>query len=378
MAEAFGEERIGAIATEVGEALELAAIGAEPWELALQVFHSAFPNAYFALINQDFLHGKINHAAAWDLEPALIESYAQYYSQINPYNDYWTTLKSGEILNPENSMPSRNLRNTEFYNDWLHKAEERVAGMGLKIDASPVDTIYLPMHCSESYFERYAKACTAVLTRLRGPLERVIRVSRTLQQAGNGVAARAALIDQDKRPALVIDPSMRIIEANAEALRLLQKNTLISSRAGRLLLLNRTLSEKLVHLVRSQASSPLTQMSRFGWDDGAAKWLLCLTRLPVDPVQRLLAPRVQILLRLTNLTARPASGDLSAFAHLFHLTPAETRLAAALGDGLSLTDAANGVGITFETARQRLKLIFQKTGTAKQSELCVMLTRYFS
>ena len=378
MRDVFDERRIGAIATQVGEALELAAIGAEPWESALQAFHSAFPNAYFALVNQDFLHGKINHAAAWNLEPALLESYSEYYAQINPYSDYWTVLRSGEILNSENSMPARNLQHTEFYNDWLQKAEARIAGMGLKIDASPVDTIYLPMHCSEAYFEHYATACTAILTRLRGPLERAIRLSRALQQAGDGIAARAALIDQNKGPALIIDHAMRITEANAEALCLLRKDTLAGSRGGRLLFHDKVLSERVSRLVKDLASSPLSQASRLGWDDGAAKWLLHLTRLPADPVQRLLAPRAQILLRLTDLAARPPSGDLTEFARLFRLTPAETRLAAALGDGLSLADAATGLGITFETARQRLKQVFQKTGTAKQSELCVLLARYFS
>lgn len=378
MGEVFDQHRIENVATEVGEALELAAVGAAPWDLALEVFQSAFPNAYFALVNQDFLHGKINHATAWNLDPALLESYGQYYAHINPYADYWTTLRSGEILNSENSMPSRSLRHTEFYNDWLCKADARVAGMGLKIDASPVDTIYLPMHCSETYFESYAEVCTAVLTRLRAPLQRAIRMSRSLQQAGDGLAARAALIDHDKSPALVIDPSMRITEANAEGLRLLQKNTLAGTRGGRLLFHDKALSETVARLIKGLASSPLSKVSRLGWDDGATKWLLNLTRLPSDSVQRLLAPRAQILLRLTDLTARPTSGDLSEFARLFRLTPAETRLAAALGGGLSLADAAAGLGITFETARQRLKQVFHKTGTAKQQELCVMLARYFS
>lgn len=378
MGESFDAHRIRTIATEIGEALELAAVGAEPWEQALRVFHSAFPNAYFALVNQDFLHDRINHATAWNLDPSLLESYSRYYAQINPYGDYWRGLKSGEILNSENSMPSKTLRHTEFYNDWLHKADARTAGMGLKIDASPIDTIYLPMHCAEAYFEHYATACTEILAQLRGPLERAIHISRSLQQAGDGVIARAALIDHDKGPALVIDPMLRITEANGEALRMLQKDALAGSRGGRLLFRDKALSERIARLVKDLASSPLFQASRLGWDDGATKWLLSLIRLPVDPVQRLLAPRPQILLRLTNLSAPPPSSDLAEFARLFRLTPAETRLAAALGGGLSLTDAATGLGITFETARQRLKQVFQKTGTAKQSELCVLLVRFHS
>ena len=378
MGPVFDERRIEAVATEAGEALELAAVGVEPWQLALRLLNTEFPNAYFSLVNRDFLHDRTNHAVAWNLDPSLLESYSRYYARINPYNSYWMSHRSGEILNSQNCMPVEEIRHTEFYNDWLYKAEARTHGVGLKIDASPVDTIFMPMHCSENCFEYYAKACTEILTRLRAPLERVIWMSRTVQQAGDGVAARAALIDHDKGPALVIDPSMRITEANTEALRLLQNNTHVGSRGGRLLFRHNALSEKVVRLVKDLASSPLSQASRLGWDDGATKWLLSLTRLPADPVQRLLAPRAQILLRLTDLTAPLSSGDLTEFSRLFRLTPAETRLAATLGDGLSLADAAASLGITFETARQRLKQVFQKTDTAKQSQLCVLITRFHS
>jgi DNA-binding CsgD family transcriptional regulator len=374
--ETFDEHRIGTIATEVGEALELAALGAESWELPLTLLNAAFPNAYFALVNQDFLNNRVNQAVSCNIDPSLLASYAQYYAFINPYQKRWTALKSGGILSSETMFPVRNISNTEFYNDWLLKAEKCTAGIGLKLDASPTDTIYLPMQSPESHIERYAAACTDILLRLRAPLERAVRICRVQQQAGDAVAGRAVLVTDSRGPAFVVDHSMRIIEANAEAMHLLRRDTLASSRGGRLHFRDRLLSERITLQVRDLASSPAAHVSRIGWDAGNSKWLLSLTRLPADPVQRLLAPRAQILLRLTDLTARPPSGDLKEFARLFRLTPAETRLAAALGGGLSLADAAAGLGITFETARQRLKQVFQKTGTAKQQELCVLITRF--
>lgn len=372
------ERRIETIAREAGEALELAAVDVEPWHLALQLLNAEFPDAYFSLVNRDFLHDRTNCAVAWNLDPLLLESYSQHYAQINPYNRYWMSLRSGDILNSQKCMPIDEIRHSEFYNDWLCKAEARTEGIGLKVDASPVDTIYIPMHCSQNYFEEYAAACTAILARLRAPLERAVRTSRIVQQASNGMTARAALLDHDKGPALVIDHGMRITEANAAALCLLQEGMLVGSRDGRLLFRAKALSEKVARMVKDLASSPTSSRSRLGWDEDGAKWMLSLTRLPADSVQQLLAPRTQILLRLTNITARSAIDDLSEFARLFRLTPAETLLAAALGDGLSLVEAAACLHITFETARQRLKQIFRKTDIGKQSELCVMLARFNS
>lgn len=318
----------------------------------------------------------MNQAISWNLDPALMASYGAYYAFINPYQDHWTAIKSGGILSSEVVFPVSNIRNSEFYNDWLFKAEGRTAGIGLKIDASPTDTIYLPMHSPENYIERYARPFTEILTRLRGPLERAIRLSRVLQDAGNGLAAKAALAGNTRDLAFVIDHAMRLQDASAAAITLLRKAGFVSLRGGRLLFKDKVLSERIMHLARGLASCSLSQVSRLGWDDGNSKWLISLTRLPADPVQHLIAPRAQILIKLTDLARPPSGGDLTEFGRLFRLTPAELRLAEALGNGQALSDAASGLGITFETARHRLKQIFQKTGATKQSELCVMLTRF--
>ncbi|MFN3349963.1 helix-turn-helix transcriptional regulator [Pseudorhodoplanes sp.] len=54
---------------------------------------------------------------------------------------------------------------------------------------------------------------------------------------------------------------------------------------------------------------------------------------------------------------------------LYGLMPSQARLAELLAMGCSLKEAAERLGITLVSARQYLKLIFQKTGTHRQSEL---------
>ena len=59
--------------------------------------------------------------------------------------------------------------------------------------------------------------------------------------------------------------------------------------------------------------------------------------------------------------------------HLLALTPAEANLATLLCSGSSLVDAADHLRITAETARTRLKSIFSKTNTHKQTALIALL-----
>lgn len=376
LGEIFDEHRIRSVATTVGEALECAAVGAEPWELALQLLNAEFPNCYVALANQDFLHDRMNHAVCWNLDPSLMVSYSQYYAHINPYQLRWMTLKSGGILSSEVDFPVRNINNTEFYNDWLLKADACTAGIGLKLDVSPTETIYLPVQIPEKYIDRYAWGCTEVLRRLRAPLERSIRLSTMMRQVGAGMAARAALADRYQGPALVLDPTMHILHANDSAVALFREASFAQSRNGKLLFWDAHLTERIGRCLTEIASSVLYPAFRLGWESTDRKWMLSLTRLHSERGYFLVAPKAQILLQMVDLTGRDHSPDLTEFARLFRLTPAEIKLVAGLADGLTLADTALRLGITFETARQRLKNVFQKTGTSKQPELTAMLARY--
>ena len=60
---------------------------------------------------------------------------------------------------------------------------------------------------------------------------------------------------------------------------------------------------------------------------------------------------------------------------MFGLTPKEAELALRLGEGQALNQAAGLSGISQAHARQRLKIVFQKTDTSRQSELVALLLR---
>lgn len=59
----------------------------------------------------------------------------------------------------------------------------------------------------------------------------------------------------------------------------------------------------------------------------------------------------------------------------FGLTPAETRLAARLKDGLTLKEAASELELSLHTVRNQLRAVFEKMGLNRQSELVRALTQ---
>lgn len=57
------------------------------------------------------------------------------------------------------------------------------------------------------------------------------------------------------------------------------------------------------------------------------------------------------------------------------LTPAEVRLAEAIGSGATLRAAADAHGIAYETARTHLRSVFAKLGIQRQADLVALVTR---
>jgi DNA-binding CsgD family transcriptional regulator len=57
------------------------------------------------------------------------------------------------------------------------------------------------------------------------------------------------------------------------------------------------------------------------------------------------------------------------------LTSQEYKLGKCLVQGLSLRRAAVSMGITYETARDKLKIMYQKTGTNSQLQLALLIDR---
>ena len=96
--------------------------------------------------------------------------------------------------------------------------------------------------------------------------------------------------------------------------------------------------------------------------------------LPIaGAMQSLLAPAVAIVL-LRDLDRR-SEPPVALLRKTFGLIPREADLAAQLARGVTLREAAEALAISELHARQRLKVIFSKTGATRQTELVMLLVR---
>jgi DNA-binding CsgD family transcriptional regulator len=79
------------------------------------------------------------------------------------------------------------------------------------------------------------------------------------------------------------------------------------------------------------------------------------------------------IVTIRELNVSGGQSFINLISRLFKLTPAQARLCARLSSGMSLQEAAAANKISYGTARSYLEVIFQKTGTRRQTELVALL-----
>ena len=113
------------------------------------------------------------------------------------------------------------------------------------------------------------------------------------------------------------------------------------------------------------------------------RWQISLAPLPAisaaaSGILSLFLTRPMVLVLIRDLDARRRGpGDFSALALQYGLTRSEIMFCERLAKGDSLAETAGILGIKLETARDRVKSIFHKTGTHRQGQLVAMLGVFF-
>ena len=167
----------------------------------------------------------------------------------------------------------------------------------------------------------------------------------------------------------LVTPQLVLIGANLAADAILQKGDALKLIDGRVVAVDPKLEAPMMELVSNASQKGyralfvgLGSRSDITWA-ASAKTLLAASSAP---------PAVLISVR-PLVKSDPLSGpDLGA---LFHLTPAEARLAVDLAAGHSLTDISASRGVHISTLRAQLRSIFTKTGVSKQAEFVSAIWR---
>lgn len=376
----FNENRVAAISRDVAAAIDAATFGAGSWDEVPLALSRAFPGSFGILYNMNFPEKQLNFLSVQNTDAIFATSLAEHFAYINPWAPFWTSKKSTFIAASEEVFPARSFAKSEFYNDWLLPQNKAEAAAGMKIVGERDEAVHLLLHFPLTKSDLYDKMGKEVLSRVRGNFERSVGLARLLRSDTEAALAETALIERGPSAAFVVDGSRLLRDANAQGERLLSRGEGVVVRNGRCHLMDKEVDARFGAVLEKLADKIPTRASRLAFRTAAGAWQVSLAAIPPPPsssaIAALLPPRRMILVLVTDLRPQVVeAGDPAVLARLFALTPAEITFCRRLLLGESVAEAAEQLTITEGTARTRLKAILHKTGTSRQGQLMLLLSR---
>lgn len=215
----------------------------------------------------------------------------------------------------------------------------------------------------------FTEAEARILERVVPHITRAMRVRLRIDRADTRLTAALAAFDQIEAGLVIVDRMLRPVALNRRAERAIaERDGLAISRHALEPTDPAAIGSLRDFARRAAADDPRVPVARallLRRGGGRPPWLVTARRLDSGA-----APAVAELVALLLEDPRREPADIAPLlTSLFHLTPQQAALAAALSRGATLSDAAKALGIAVGTARNYLKIVFNKTHTRRQAEL---------
>lgn len=293
----------------------------------------------------------------WGTPPEWLQAYAERHSRIDPLLTIAWHFEVDEPITVERFMTAAELRQTQFYHDFLVPLNwfDFVAVI-LEKSATQSSTVGFTKPESAGPPDEEEKA---LIRRLAPHIRRATLFHAAMERDAARALDLVEALNLLRMPVLLIDAAGSCVELNAAAERFLADTDALhwDRRAIR-------------------ARDPAKDVAfgghpvSLGLDDADGRKFA----VHVLPLTGGLRDRMGGHGRAVSAMFIQAVGDLQplpgeVLVKLYGLTPAETRLIGLLARGHSVDETAAALGIARSTARTHLRRVFEKTGTARQTQL---------
>ena len=309
-------------------------------------------------------------------DPRFLSLYAEYYSS----RDVWIRGRphppSGETVLGQRLLGDEELAKTEFYADFLRPQGNLhvVAGCIFRERTTSVDIAALRSKRRGPFGEAEERLVRALMPHL----QRAVQLHRRLAAAQLTSRSLAESMDRLPYGVILLDESGRVLLANGVARGQLAARDGLTKNKGMLGASKRAESSALGQLIadaldaaagRGLGSGGVLSVSRRSGGRPLSLLVAPFKREAPDPFGDR-QPAVVVFVSDPD-TRIDAPADM--LARLHGLSLAEAKVALEVLEGGSLSDVAERLGITRNTANTHLKRVFEKTGTRRQSDLVRLL-----
>jgi DNA-binding CsgD family transcriptional regulator len=347
--------------------IQEAALEPATWEKVLRRLASLTDCVAGGLILENPHTGGGTPIVCFGFDDNHVEKTFACYLPMNPFFKIAPQMKSSFIVTNGDVVPTDEFQRTEFYDGW---ARPQNLCSPLTLVLYREDSVYCPTLVRPDGTGEATDHDRALLKRLSPHLIRAMRVSMQVESVRRRNFAMEAMLARIAIGVLVLDRRMRVVFANPAGEELLASGTALTTIRGALAARASRSNQQLQKAILEVVGQKLAARAEIGIEREQGRPLLA-TVLPIAPetafMQFLEDAGCCVVFVSDPDSVQPSRS--SAFARIYGLTPAETRLLDSILSGAGLTQAAEEMGISLATARTHLTHVFSKTGTRRQGEL---------
>ncbi len=328
------------------------------WAHALAGLGRAFDSPKLALVRASTTLDTLYEVRYLHHEPETLRLYNEYYQSIDPTHRMTQEAQAGHWLDWQALFDPVATPQPEFVNDFaIPRGVRWVAGGKVHADAGSCTVFSLQRPDDHKPFGPEAER---VFTRLSSHIGRASALGAELRRAELAQGLSIAALDALQWPVYAVDATARLVLANRLGEAQLRRRDPFVISAGRLGCAEAGDMALLQHALHQSAARR------------AAAFRI------VGP-QRTWSVRTVSIAHLAGISlVYAASSDEPALPaailrQLLHFSKAESDIAFLLGDGQSVKQIADQRGVSMNTVRAQVKVIFQKAGVRRQSELTKLL-----
>jgi len=300
--------------------------------------------------------------------------YQQRYAADNIWFTRMPPLKTGSFLLSDDYVSLAELKQTSFWREYVSQLgiSHAVGACGLR-DRDSVVMLNL-------YYPETAGPCAGddleLFTGLVPHWVNICAIQNKLGMLQDTVLTLSSALDRVSLAVAFVDARGKVCRINAGMEQLCHNGTIVGVSGGKLQARNMGDARRLdkaiagaIAALHTRASPPMTErlLLRDGAALPAAFASVHALECPSAPTQG--ATKAVAIVFIRPLDAGNAQDMVQTLAEMFGLTRAEAELAVQLHQLCDLNAAANALGTRIDSARYRLKLIFDKTGVHGQPAL---------
>lgn len=360
------------------------------WQNILGFINKTFPETRTSIV---FYDGRVDYDATHslhDFDASAMGAYGEYYASVNPWVAANERTPLGKTTFSRDYVPTKDLKQSEFFNDWLRFQGDVDEGIGAVLARDPERIGLLGIHyLSEKTRPERLDELKIFCDVLAPHLQRAFEMRRRMEGLESRADRLEATLDLLAGAVFILTSRGRVQYANKRAEQYLRAYRGIHLDASNKLVLTNAKEHgalrKALAAVDGNRSSDINTAKvspafpvTFGDDMLTALVLPVSTHLGSETILRHSTGGAgrQALLFLIDPREETIAPEISIKTAL-GITAAEAKLAAALLQGVSPDEFADERQLSKHTVRNQMRSLLAKTGMRRQIDLVRMLQKTF-